>query len=296
MGIRLKTNGVLVVGTESFISDGKEVSPAQNAGICIGDSLLEIDGKSISSNKELSDIIASSMGNPVKVLVIREGTSKELTLQPEISDISGCYKGGLWIRDSTGGIGTLTYIDVENGTFGSLGHGIYDTDTSQLIPTDTGELYSANLTGIKKGITGNAGEIKGIIEGNCYANISINSENGIFGSVFYIDAESKALPAASADEIKTGEAQIISTVSGNSKNYYNIEIEKINLNAENKNLIIKVTDENLLNTTGGIIQGMSGSPIIQDGMIVGAVTHVFLNDPTRGYGIFIENMLNTTAQ
>ncbi len=295
VGIRLKTKGVLVVGTESFKSSGKDVSPAETAGINVGDSLIEIDGNKISSNKELAEIIAASMGNPMKMLICRNGENKELILQPEISDITGIYKGGLWIRDSTGGIGTLTYIDIEKGTFASLGHGIYDTDTNQLLPADSGELYSANLTGIKKGIAGNAGELKGVIGGNCYANINLNCDNGIFGSIFHINTDTQMIPVAVTDEIEIGKAQIISTVINDTKDYYDIEIEKINLNAENKNMVIKVTDDKLLETTGGIIQGMSGSPIIQNGMIIGAVTHVFLNDPTKGYGIFIDNMLDSAA-
>ena len=291
VGIRLKTNGVLVVGTESFRSNGNTVTPAEDAGITIGDSLLEINGKAISTNKELAEIIANSSGQAINLIISRNGEIKELTLLPQISDITGNYKGGLWVRDSTGGIGTLTYFDIENGTFASLGHGIYDTDTNKLLPSESGELYSAELNGIQKGVSGCAGELKGVISGNAFGKIKTNCDNGIFGNAYYIDTSSEMMPVAAADEINTGEAQIISTIN-NEKAYYNIEIEKINLNSENKNMIIKITDEELLSATGGIIQGMSGSPIIQNGRIVGAVTHVFVNDPTRGYGIFIDNMLN----
>ncbi len=292
VGIRLKTSGVLVVGTESFLSNGKEVSPAEKAGIRVGDALIRIDGKTVSTNKELSEIIASSEGKSLKLTVKRGEIDTDILLKPEISDITGTYKGGLWIRDATGGIGTLTYIDIENGTFASLGHGIYDTDTNQLLPAESGELYSANLTGIKKGLPGNAGEIKGVIGGTRYASISSNCEKGVYGNIYYIDDATDMIPVATADEIKQGSAQIISTVIDDTKDYYDIEIERINHNTENKNMIIKVTDKRLLQATGGIIQGMSGSPIIQNGMIVGAVTHVFLNDPSKGYAILIENMMD----
>ncbi len=290
VGIRLKTNGVLVVGTESFMSNGNNVAPAQDAGIRVGDSLLKIDGKAISTNKELAEIISDSGGQPINVVINRDGEEKNLTLKAQLSDVTGNYKGGLWVRDSTGGIGTLTYFDIENGTFASLGHGIYDTDTNKLLPSESGELFSATLNGIQKGISGSAGELKGVISGNAFGKININCDSGIFGNVYYINTDDDMLPVATADEIEVGKAQIISTIN-NTKNYYDVEIEKINLNSDNKNMIIKITDEELLSATGGIIQGMSGSPIIQNGMIVGAVTHVFLNDPTKGYGIFLENML-----
>lgn len=295
VGIKLKTNGVLIVGTESFESEEGQVNPAYEAGIEIGDTLLSVDGKAVTTNGELSFIISNSGGKQLDLEILRNEKQIKLTLTPKKSSLTGLYKGGLWIRDSTGGIGTLTYADTQNGIAASLGHGIYDPDTGKLISVQEGEFQKAELNGIIKGTSGTAGELKGTIIGDPFGTIDINCENGIYGSLKFCDFCSEALPVADTSEVKTGYAEIISTVNGNEKEYFDIEIEKININSDNKNLIIRVTDESLLETTGGIVQGMSGSPIIQNGMIIGAVTHVFLNDPTKGYGILLENMLKQTS-
>lgn len=295
IGIRLKTDGVLVVGTECFESQNGNVSPADTAGIKVGDTLKTVDDIKITDNAQLSEIISSSGGNSLDVEIIRDGETVAVTMTPEISSVTGEYKCGLWIRDSTGGIGTLTYCDIESGEFGSLGHGIYDPDTGKLIPTEMGEICNATLNGVTKGTNGTAGELKGIISGDAYGSIISNNENGIYGNVDYFANALDILPVAFLDEITTGKAEIISTVRNNKTEFFEIEIEKIHKSAENKNFIIKVTDEELLSITGGIVQGMSGSPIIQNGRIVGAVTHVFVNDPTKGYGIFIDNMLNAAS-
>ncbi len=296
VGIRLKTDGVLIVGTECFETENGTADPAKNAGIEVGDTLKSIDDITISTNSQLAELISGCEGESLSVEIERDGQVFEVTLTPEISALTGVYKCGLWIRDSTGGIGTLTYCDLENGTFASLGHGIYDTDTGKLMPTASGKLSDATLSGVRKGTNGTAGELKGSISGEAYGDIISNNENGIYGTVSFFDLNSEALPVAYDSEIKTGYAQIISTVRGNEKEYFDIEIQKINYDSENKNMIIKVTDETLLELTGGIVQGMSGSPIIQNGMLVGAVTHVFVNDPTKGYGITINNMLATESK
>ena len=293
VGIRLKTDGVLIVGTESFDSTSGEVSPANEAGIQIGDTLISIDGIRVTTNEQISDIIQLSDGENLDVEISRNGKHLDLTITPEISTVTGHYKCGLWIRDSTGGIGTLTYCDIETGSFASLGHGIYDVDTGSLLPTQQGALSNAALSGVRKGTSGNAGELKGSITGEVYGNIISNNENGIYGTLSYYTLDTNPLPVAYMSEIETGPAQIISTVSDNKKEYYDIEIEKLNKSSDNKNMIIRITDDRLLDITGGIVQGMSGSPIIQNGKIIGAVTHVFVNDPPRGYGIFIGNMLET---
>ncbi len=295
IGIRLKTDGVLVVGTESFDTDKGNASPATDAGIKVGDTLKTVEDIKISDNAQLSEIIASSEGCPLDVEIIRDGQTIAVTLTPEISAVTGEYKCGLWIRDSTGGIGTLTYCDAENGSFGSLGHGIYDTDTGKIIPTEKGEICDATLTGITKGINGTAGELKGTITGDSYGSIITNNENGIYGNIDIISNTLDILPVAFLDEVTTGKAEIISTVRDNKAEIFEIEIERISKSAENKNFVVKVTDAELLEITGGIVQGMSGSPTIQDGKLVGADTHVLVNDPTRGYGIFIENMLEAAG-
>ena len=295
IGIRLKTDGVLIVGTESFESVNGTVSPADNAGIMVGDTLKTVEDIKITNNEQLSRIISSSDGNDLDIEIIREGKNIAVTLTPEISAVTGQYKCGLWIRDAMGGIGTLTYCDIEEGCFGSLGHGIYDTDTGNIIPTEKGEICDATLSGVTKGTKGTAGELKGTICGEAYGNIISNNENGIYGNIEYFSEELEVYPVAFIDEVTEGYAEIISTVRNNTKEYFDIEIEKINKSAENKNYIIRVTDEELLEITGGIVQGMSGSPIIQNGRIIGAVTHVFVNEPTKGYGIFIDNMLNASS-
>ncbi len=293
IGIKLKTDGVLIVGTESFQSDSGTVSPAEAAGIAVGDTLKTVEDIKITNNEQLSEIIASSDGGELDIEIIRDGKTVATTLTPEISTVTGEYKCGIWIRDSTGGIGTLTYCDVENGCFGSLGHGIYDTDTGKIIPTEKGEIFDATLNGVTKGTNGTAGELRGVISGDAYGSIISNNENGIYGNIEYLGNGLDILPVAFPDEVITGPAEIISTIRNNEKESFSIEIEKINNSTENKNFVIKVTDAELLEITGGIVQGMSGSPIIQNGRIVGAVTHVFVNDPTKGYGIFIDNMMNS---
>ena len=295
VGLRLKTDGVLIVGTESFQTEYGETDPAQKAGIKTGDTLKSINDIEVLNNAQLAEIISNSDGKSLEAEIIRDGETISLTITPEISVLTGLYKCGLWIRDSTGGIGTLTYYDAENGAFATLGHGIYDTDTGKLLPTEKGEISSATLTGVRKGTNGTAGELKGSINENVFGNIISNNENGIYGTCSIINIDSKALPVAYDNEISTGYAQIICTVESNVKEYYDIEIEKVNRSDENKNMVVRITDERLLKITGGIVQGMSGSPIIQNGKIVGAVTHVFVNEPTKGYGITIENMLNSSG-
>lgn len=291
VGIRLKTDGVLIVGTESFETTNGEVCPAEKAGLQAGDTLISIDGKKITLNSQLSEIFAGSEGKTLNMKIVRDGKETEIKITPEKDSQTGVFKGGLWIRDSTGGIGTLTYTDISTGELAALGHGIYDVDTGALLPTLNGIFVSASLSGITKGTNGSAGELRGSLGSEYLGEIYTNCENGIYGNAAAIKNLENAIPVAFPYEIKTGPAQIISTVQGNEKCYYDIEIDKINSSNENKNMIIRVTDKNLLELTGGIVQGMSGSPVIQDGRIVGAVTHVLVNDPTRGYGIFIENML-----
>lgn len=291
IGIRLETQGVLVVGFDSFESENGNTSPAQKAGIQLGDTIQKINGTTISDNDSFCNTIENCKGNELDVTLMRNGKEIKVTLKPEKSVLTGLYKGGLWIRDCTGGIGTLTFADISKGTLAALGHGIYDVDTGSLMESNSGVLGDAYLSGVTKGAVGCAGELRGCIGSKNYGNVLINSEIGVYGTLTHYIRDMTTVPVAFANEVKTGKAQIVSTVNGSQKQYYDIEIVKVNLSAESKNLIIKITDENLLNVTGGIVQGMSGSPIIQDGMLVGAVTHVFLNDPTGGYGIFAQTMV-----
>ena len=214
---------------------------------------------------------------------------------PVFSAADGSYKIGAWVRDSIQGIGTVTYIDPNSGTFGALGHGVYDADTDMLMDIRGGSLTAAELTGIVKGQKGKAGELTGKIDLQEKIGVAEeNTETGIFGTAEELFLAGETLPAANRKEIRKGKAEILSDLEGKGVCSYEIEIEGFGKKGSrnHKDMIIRITDERLLRLTGGIVQGMSGSPIIQDGKLVGAVTHVLVNDPTRGYGIFIENMLN----
>lgn len=293
IGIRLNTEGVLIVGTECFYSNGSEVNPAENAGLRAGDIIITVNGREIQSNKELTDIIRENGKKKIEIKAKRDNNTMTVLLQPEISDLTGTYKAGIWVRDCSSGIGTLTYIDKENGTFATLGHGIYDCDTGKLLTSCSGDIMYAALNGITKGKKGRAGEVRGMIGKIKIGELKNNNDEGVYGILTENVSSSEEIPVAFSSELKTGKAEIICSVINGEKERFEIEIEKINYNSMNtdKNMIIRITDQKLTDHTGGIIQGMSGSPIIQDGKLVGAVTHVFLNDPLKGYGIFAEKMI-----
>ena len=294
IGIKLKTDGVLIVGTETFESVNGTVAPAKEAGIEIGDVLLSVNRTIITDNNALTQVIENSDGSPLSLTLMRDNKKFTTDLQPQKSIETNQYKGGLWVRDCVCGIGTLTYTDISNGSFASLGHGIYDSDTKKLVPATSGVLLSANLCGITKGKAGCAGELSGSFGSTEYGNLQLNCDNGIYGYITVLASNENAIPVAFANEVHTGDAQIITTTENGEKKYFDIKIEKTDpFSTGNKSMIIKVTDEELIASTGGIVQGMSGSPIIQDGMLVGAVTHVFLNNPQKGYAIFAQTMIDT---
>lgn len=291
IGIKMLTDGVVVVST-SEVTDG--ISPAEDAGIRSGDCIKKANGETITSATQFADIITASRGAPINLTVERDSKSLTLTLKAVYSQTDGEYKAGLLIRDSSAGIGTLTFIDPQTGQFGALGHPITDFDTKQVMPLASGEIVDVTVTSYQRGISGCCGELYGSFTSNiARGSITQNTDRGIFGQMYYQGGNYPAMPTAFKNEVKTGSATILTTIEGDTPKEYDIEIEKITLStaAGTKNMVIKVTDQELLGKTGGIIQGMSGSPIIQDGKLVGAITHVFLSDPTRGYGIFIENML-----
>ena len=236
----------------------------------------------------------NSHGEPITMTVRRDGKEFDTAVTPIFSEGEGTFKAGLWIKDSSAGVGTMTFIDPESGTFGALGHPISDADTQSILPLGSGEIVDVTITGCDKGSEGCPGELFGtFLSGLAAGNIMKNCEQGIFGRINYTNGCVSAMPIAFRTEVETGPATILTTVSGSAPEEYSVSIEKLSLSdsARTKNLVIKVTDPRLLSLTGGIVQGMSGSPIIQNGKIVGAVTHVFVSDPTMGYGIFIENML-----
>lgn len=299
IGIYVKTDGVLVAGLGNIRSaDGREVCPCENI-LQTGDYILAINEETVSMKGEVIDKIKASSGETVIIKIRRNGQISRVKVTPVLND-AGEYQIGIWIRDSAQGIGTLTYIDEENG-FGALGHGINDIDTTDLMEIDYGGLYETQIVSIKKGASGEPGEISGVIrfmDDAKEGEIQKNTPNGIYGVMDMETAELRfyenmLYPVALKQDIKLGAAGILYTINGKT-DIYDIQIKEINYSQSegNRGLVIEITDPVLLAQTGGIIQGMSGSPIVQDGKFIGAVTHVFVNDPTKGYGIFAETMLH----
>ncbi len=296
IGIYVETEGVLVVGTGEFQgADGMSCSPGKNI-VKSGDYVRKVNGVEIHEKEELIRMVEESGGEAVRLTVERNGEIMDLQIKPQ-RDVNNAYKIGVWVRDNAQGVGTMTYID-NQGNFGALGHGINDVDTSTLMHMEGGMLYETSIVEIKKGEVGNPGEMTGMIvysDDRILGEIDSNSSRGIFGScnsrALALGAE-EPLPIGLKQEIEKGPAQILCTVDGSPK-YYDVEITAIHLDHDNVNrgIELKVVDERLLEITGGIVQGMSGSPIIQNGKFIGAVTHVLVQDSSRGYGIFIENML-----
>ena len=296
VGIYVKTEGILVIGEGEFENaEGEKCSPAKGI-LKSGDYIVEMNGQAVSDKDDFIECIEKGNGEEISLTIKRDGKQREVCVKP-VKGKSGGYKIGVWIRDNAQGVGTMTYIDAE-GQFGALGHGINDVDTSTLMQMNDGTLYQTEIVKIQKGDRGKPGEMTGMIayaDNRVLGDITTNSMRGIFGvcnqkGMNY--AMQEPLPIAFKQEIKKGPAQILCTIEEESA-YYDVEITTVHLTHDkvNRGIELKVTDEKLLELTGGIVQGMSGSPIIQNGKFVGAVTHVLVNDPTRGYGIFIENML-----
>lgn len=298
VGVRLSTKGVLVVALSDIKTEnGKSPSPAALAGIQIGDNIIKINDTWIKNAEETQSQINNSEGRDLKITIDRKGEQFEKIIKPVKSSEDKNYKIGLWIRDSTAGVGTLTFYDEKNKTFAALGHPITDIDTGTILSINSGEIVSSSIVSVKKGLRGNPGELKGIFvdEETILGQIQKNTECGVFGksNTKLVNKYNKPMKVALRNEIKEGPAKILTTVNGSSPKYYDIQIEK--LLAQDtpgpKSMVIRVTDSELLEKTGGIVQGMSGSPIIQDNKIIGAVTHVLINKPDVGYGIYIEWML-----
>lgn len=294
-GVKFFTEGVLVVGLTDIVSFSGTVCPAREAGIKKGDIVLSIDGEAASGATALRDTVAASGGKGLSFEVKRGDEVFTTTLYPALCEEDNSYKAGLWVRDSTAGIGTVTYINAKDLSFAGLGHGICDSDTGTLMPLGRAVVVDVDITGVRKGAPGAPGELKGSFDKVQKGIIEKNTETGVYGSFDTLpEGLGKPMPVGLKSELKEGKAFIYTTLKGNSPDKYEVEIEKIYKDSGNtKNFLIKVTDERLLDKTGGIVQGMSGSPVIQNGKLLGAVTHVLINDCTRGYGIFIENMLAT---
>lgn len=294
-GFLLNTTTVEVVGICDILTADGVVSPARQSGIKSGDIIDKINEREINSASDLNDAIESPYKSYM-MTVIRGEEIFQVSIEPVIERATGQKKLGMLVKDSLNGIGTVTYVDQAGGKFGSLGHPVTDNNQN-LIGINGGSIYDCVIYGIKKGMRGNPGELKGTIENNYMVGVvSKNCECGIFGNISAEFDTSKLQTAkiGALNGVQPGKAYIYSTVNGNSPCKYEISIVKVDEgNKDNRNFVIKIDDERLIEATGGIVQGMSGSPIVQNGKLVGAVTHVFVNDPTRGYGIGIEKMLSS---
>lgn len=293
-GIKLYCDGVMVASVaDGSCFDG--INPSQQAGLAAGDIIKEINGKKVETSDDVSALVNKSDGATLKLLVEREGQKMTFNITPKLS-VDGKLKIGLWVRDSMAGIGTITFYDPESGMFGALGHGISDIDTGKIMPMSGGGLIGSRVMNIRRGEQGSPGELKGTFElENNIGSLSINCETGIYGKMKDMSYIKEGIPMAIGfkDEVMTGSAKILSNIESEKSELFEIEILKLNPSSQamGKNMLIRVTDARLLASTGGIVQGMSGSPIMQREKLIGAVTHVLVNDPERGYGIFIENML-----
>ena len=295
VGIYMETKGVLVIDSGEITDrEGIRRTPAEHI-IQSGDYICEIDGKVLTGKRQLMQLVRENQGEPMELQVIRHQETIKLEMTP-VETEDGSYKLGIWVRDNIQGIGTLTYVE-PNGTFGALGHGISDADTGERLEISDGDLYRADILSIRKGTAGTPGELRGVInyrEENRIGTICGNSQYGIRGQMEpgkYTESMKK-IPTGLKQEIQTGKAEIRCDI-GDGIREYQCEILEIDSNARdtNKCFVLRITDDDLLSRTGGIVQGLSGSPVLQNGKLIGAITHVFVNDPTKGYGIFIENMM-----
>lgn len=295
VGIYMETKGVLVIDSGEITDrEGIRRTPAEHI-IQSGDYICEIDGKVLTGKRQLMQLVRENQGEPMELQVVRHQETIKLEMTP-VETEDGSYKLGIWVRDNIQGIGTLTYVE-PNGTFGALGHGISDADTGERLEISDGDLYRADILSIRKGTAGTPGELRGVInyrEENRIGTICGNSQYGIRGQMEpgkYTESMKK-IPTGLKQEIQTGKAEIRCDI-GDGIREYQCEILEIDSNARdtNKCFVLRITDDDLLSRTGGIVQGMSGSPVLQNGKLIGAITHVFVNDPTKGYGIFIENMM-----
>ncbi len=298
VGIKLFADGVMVIGLSEVVGENGTSCPAKLCGLKEGDIITKVDESVIQSSEELRNALQAANGAEITLHVLRNGQEMEMKATAALGVEDGCYRLGAWTRDSMAGIGTITFYDPESGVFGALGHGINDIDTLMLIPLASGSIMGSTVANVVKGQSGEPGELQGKFDltkdlGSLYAN----TDSGVFGRIgdaSYFGAN-EPLPAIGRTAAKVGKATILSNVIGDTVCEYEIEITKVyrGLSDSGRNLMIRVTDPRLLETTGGIVQGMSGSPILQDGKLVGAVTHVLVEDPQKGYGVFIEKMLES---
>lgn len=295
VGIKLFSDGVLVVGLSPVETEDGVQYPGRACGLKTGDVITHINGGEVDTIEQIQSALAEQAGEPLIIQATRGQRQVQLTAAA-VENSQGVYQLGVWLRDSMAGIGTMTFCDPETGVFGALGHGVNDVDTAMLMPLESGSIMGATVSDVKKGLSGAPGELHGQFDLTCdLGNLYANTEQGIFGKLSQAELAAGLEPVevASRDQVQVGAATILSNIRGDEVEEFDVQITHVTADSDGtRSLMLQVTDPELLEATGGIVQGMSGSPILQNGRIVGAVTHVLVNDPTRGYGIFLENMLN----
>lgn len=294
-GIKMFTDGVLVVGMSAVDTPAGSYNPAKSAGIKLGDVIVSIEGETVFTTEQVARMVEESGGKSLTFKIRRDNILFEVRFVPAKSVNENRWKAGLWVRDSSAGIGTMTFYSPATNVFAGLGHPVCDVDTGETLPLSSGEIVPAKIHGVNRGVSGTPGELRGGFESGTLGNLTVNGETGIYGKLSNLPVVGDAVPVAMKQQVKSGAAQILTTIDGTIPKLYDIRIDQVRYNdsSPTRNMVIVITDQELLNKTGGIVQGMSGSPILQDGKLIGAVTHVFVNDPTKGFAIFAENMMKT---
>ena len=293
-GVKFYNDGVMIIELEEFFNGRRYVCPAKDGGLEVDDVIKKVNGIDINTNEDLKDAATGCGGKPMSVIIERDGKQLCKSVTPEANTV-GTYLLGAWVRDSCAGIGTVTYYDPDNNYFAALGHGICDRDTGAMMPLGKAEIVGASISSVEKSSAGKAGSLNGYFTDKTLGTVTSNTGNGIFGTIIDNDyTGGQKAEIAAFSEIKPGDAQVITTLNGEEPKSYDLKITAIRNDdpRNNENFVIKVTDERLLVECGGIVQGMSGSPIVQNGKLVGAVTHVFLNNPEEGYGVAAQFMVS----
>lgn len=292
-GVKFYNDGVMVIELEEFFNGSHYVCPAKEGGLQVDDVIKKVNGIEIKTNEDLQEAATGCGGKGMSFIIERDGKELCKTVKPQANTV-GTYLLGAWVRDSCAGIGTVTYYNPDDNYFAALGHGICDRDTGAMMPLGEAEIVGASISSVEKSSTGKAGSLNGYFNDKTLGTVTTNTINGIYGTIIdnsYLSGD--RFEIAEFDEIQTGDAQIITTISGDRPESYDLKITSIRNDdpRNNENFVIKVTDKRLLDECGGIVQGMSGSPIVQNGKLIGAVTHVFLNNPEEGYGVAAQFMV-----
>ena len=297
-GMKLYTKGVLVVDLTDVATENGNFNPAKQVGIKKGDYVMSVNGTEISTNEDLVNAVQSSKGNTLKLKILRNNKEMSFEVTPIMSSDTNTYKIGIWVRDSSAGIGTLTFYSPSTDIICGLGHGVCDEDTGELLNLKSGEIVSAEIFSVEKGVKGTPGQLKGRLSADTLGRIQLNCNGGVYSLITGEIPMDNLTEVALKTEVQNGSAQILCTIDGKTPQLYDceVEIKKSKFDSATQNMIVTVTDPRLLGATGGIVQGLSGSPILQNGKLIGAVTHVLIDDPTKGYGIFAENMLENAQK